>query len=255
METLFPFLTPGALALACAVALGAGVVKGAVGFGMPMLLVSALGTMLPPDIALAGLILPTLVTNGWQSLRQGIGAAWGSVRRFRMFLGTGLVFLMVSAQLVRVVPVPLLLALIGAPIVIFAAMQLAGLRLHLQQQSARIEVGAGALAGFVGGMSGVWGPPTVAYLTALDTPKAEQVRVQGVIYGLGAVALTAAHLGSGVLRAETLPFSALLVLPAMAGMVLGVAVHDRIDQATFRRATLVVLMLAGLNLLRRAVMG
>lgn len=33
------------------------------------------------------------------------------------------------------------------------------------------------------------------------------MRVQGVIYGLGALALFGAHVGSGVTRAETLPFS------------------------------------------------
>ncbi len=255
MESVFPFLTPAGLMLACAVALVAGVVKGAVGFGMPMLLVSGLGMMLPPDLALAGLILPTLATNGWQSMRQGIGAAWGSVRRFRVFLGVGLGFLLISAQLVRVIPVPVLLVLIGAPVSGFALMQLFGLRFHLERQSPRVEVVAGAVAGFVGGLSGVWGPPTVAYLTALNTPKTEQVRVQGVIYGLGAVALMGAHLGSGVLRAETLPFSAVLVVPAVAGMWFGLVIHDRIDQTTFRRATLLVLTLAGLNLLRRGLLG
>ena len=35
----------------------------------------------------------------------------------------------------------------------------------------------------------------------------------------------------------------------------GGAVHDRIDQTTFRRATLVVLLIAGLNLIRRGVTG
>jgi uncharacterized membrane protein YfcA len=69
------------------------------------------------------------------------------------------------------------------------------------------------------------------------------------------VLLAGAHLGSGVLRAETAPLSALLVVPAVAGMWLGGFWQDRIDQATFRKATLAVLLVAGLNLLRRAVLG
>ena len=91
------------------------------------------------------------------------------------------------------------------------------------------------------------------YLTALDTPKAEQIRVQGVIYGLGSIALLAAHLGSGVLNRETLPFSLVLIVPAMLGVQIGARLSDRIDQATFRRATLAVLLVAGLNLVRRAL--
>ena len=81
------------------------------------------------------------------------------------------------------------------------------------------------------------------------------MRVQGVIYGLGAVALFFAHIGSGVMRVETLPFSVAMVPPAVLGMWLGGKVQDRIDHAMFRKATLVVLTVAALNLVRRAVMG
>ena len=43
--------------------------------------------------------------------------------------------------------------------------------------------------------------------------------------------------------------------PWMLGMWVGVRWHDSIDQATFRKATLVVLAVAGLNLVRRGVFG
>ncbi|MFW2589305.1 sulfite exporter TauE/SafE family protein [Sagittula sp. SSi028] len=235
-------------------AVGAGVVKGMVGFAMPMILISALSSFLPPDLALAGLILPALVTNGMQALRQGGAAAWASVRQFRVFLLTGFVMLLISAQLVAVVSAEVLLLMIGGPVVLFATAQLAGWQLHIRpEQRRRAEVGVGAFAGFIGGMSGVWGPPTVAYLTALGTEKREQMRVQGVIYGLGAAALTLAHTGSGVLNAKTVWFSLALLPPAVLGMVLGTRIQDRIDQVAFRRATLIVLLVAGLNLVRRAV--
>ena len=86
-------------AFAFAIAMLAGVVKGVVGFAMPMVMISGLGSLVSPEMALAGLILPTLVTNLWQALRQGFGAAWGSIRRFRVFLITGGLVMLVSAQL------------------------------------------------------------------------------------------------------------------------------------------------------------
>ena len=154
----------------------------------------------------------------------------------------------------RVLPVPAMLAAIGVPITIFAISQMMGKQLRLAAHpSVRVEAGIGALAGFIGGFSGVWGPPTVALLTAMDTPKQEQMRVQGVIYGLGAVALLGAHITSGVISRTTLPFSLMLVAPALIGMGIGLRLQDRIDQAQFRRATMVVLLLAGLNLIRRAL--
>lgn len=253
METILALLSPFQLLLAFGVAVLAGTVKGLVGFAMPMILISGLSAFISPEIALAGLILPTLVTNGMQALRQGIAAAWASVVRFRVFLLVGVGFLLLGAQMVRVIPAQGMLLLLGTLISLFALSQLRGRQLVLREASTRAEAMIGGFAGLIGGFSGVWGPPTVAYLTALGTEKSEQMRVQGVIYGLGAVALVFAHLGSGVLRAETVPFSVALVVPAVLGMALGNRLQSRVDQAGFRRITLWVLLIAGLNLLRRGL--
>ncbi|MGR3621870.1 sulfite exporter TauE/SafE family protein [Pseudophaeobacter sp.] len=255
MDTLFQLITPQDLIIACGIALLAGAVKGMVGFALPMLLVSGLSLMISPELALAGLILPALVTNWMQALRQGGGAAFASLKRFRIFLLAGLVFLLLSAQMVRILPQDVMYLAIGGPVTVFVLLQLVGVPLTLSRPTPRIEVLVGGFAGLIGGVSGVWGPPTVAYLTALGTEKSEQIRVQGVIYGMGAAALLFAHVGSGVMRAQTLPFSVLLVLPAVLGMWIGGRLHDRIDQALFKKATLIVLLLAGANLLRRGLMG
>jgi uncharacterized membrane protein YfcA len=69
------------------------------------------------------------------------------------------------------------------------------------------------------------------------------------------VLLLFSHFGSGVLRAETVPFSAVMILPSLTGMWLGSKVMDKIDQASFKKATLVILLIAGANLVRRGVFG
>ncbi|SLN58480.1 Sulfite exporter TauE/SafE [Roseovarius litorisediminis] len=241
-------------ALAFAIAMLAGVVKGVVGFAMPMVMISGLGSVVSPEMALAGLILPTLVTNLWQALRQGFGAAWGSVRRFRVFLITGGLVMLVSAQLVRVIPNTWMLLMLGVPITIYALLTLIGRPIRLSHDPGpRGEAVIGGVAGFFGGISGVWGPPTVVMLTARGTEIAEQMRIQGVIYGSGALLLLGAHIGSGVLRSETLPLSLAMVPPAVLGLWLGFRLQDRFDQKTFRKVTLAVLLLAGLNLVRRGL--
>lgn len=255
MDALLQILPLSLLLLAAGVTFAGGIVKGVVGFAMPMVMISGLSTFLSPEIALAALIVPTLVANGWQAMRQGFGAAWVSLVKFRIYLLCGLVFLLISAQFVRVLPQNVLFLIIGVPVTLFALLQLRGWRPRLAGPSPRIEAAIGSFAGFLGGISGVWGPPTVAYLTAIGTPKTEQMRVQGTIYGLGAVALVGAHVQSGVLRTETLPLSVLMVIPALAGMFIGLKIQDRIDQEAFRKATLWVLIIAGLNLIRRGVVG
>ncbi|MGR3635484.1 MAG: TSUP family transporter, partial [Shimia sp.] len=165
------------------------------------------------------------------------------------------VTMLISAQFVRVLPSEIMLLIIGVPVSVFAASQLLGRPIRIAKPSARGEMAVGTIAGVLGGLSGVWGPPTVTYLTAIGTQKEEQIRVQGVIYGLGALLLVGAHLGSGVLSAATVPFSMALIPPAILGMWVGGQISDRIDQNMFRQATLLILLLASLNLIRRGLLG
>ncbi len=255
MDQLLQLMPPSVFAVAMAIGLFAGVIKGMVGFAMPTILISGLTTVLSPELALAGLILPTLATNAMQAFRQGVAEAWHTLRRYRVFLIAGALLLIASAQLVAVLSTKVMFTFIGIAVAGFAVMQLSGWQPRVPVRSAKVEVAVGAFAGITGGMSGIWGPPTVAYLTAVNTPKAEQIRAQGVIFGLGAFLLFFAHLQSGVMNAATLPFSAFMVVPAVIGTWIGFQFQDRIAQASFKRLTLIVLLIGGLNLIRRGLLG
>ncbi|MCC1480037.1 sulfite exporter TauE/SafE family protein [Roseibaca sp. Y0-43] len=247
-------LTPALIAGAGLIALFAGLIKGALGFAMPMIMISGLGSLMPVELALAGLILPTLVTNFSQALRQGLPAAWGSVlAHWRMLLAL-VICLLASAQLVPFVSEPVLLAVLGGPICAFALSQLAGWKMAMPV--ARRRHGqwiSGTVGGLYGGLSGVWGPPIMAYLIAVDTAKRDMVRILGVVFLIGSFALVAGHAGSGILTGPSMAFSALLVIPSVAGLLVGYRIQDRLDADRFRRWTLVMMVFLGLNLLRRAV--
>ncbi|MDZ4094473.1 MAG: sulfite exporter TauE/SafE family protein [Paracoccaceae bacterium] len=247
-------LGPAAFAAALAITLFAGFVKGVVGFAMPMVMISAFSSFLPPETALAGLILPTLITNLSQTFRNGGRAAMAAMRRYWRFLTATVVFIGISAQFVRLIPQEVFLLMLGLPITGFAVVQLMGrsLSIHLDHRN-RAEWALGVIGGLYGGVSGVWGPPLQVYLLSINAPKVEIIRVQGVVFLVGALVLTGAHLRSGVLNMQTMPFSAVLILPAMAGLWLGYAVQDRLDAARFRRWTLIVLVVVGGNLIRRAL--
>ncbi|MBT8474535.1 MAG: sulfite exporter TauE/SafE family protein [Alphaproteobacteria bacterium] len=253
---LIQSIGPTLMFAAVALALFAGFVKGTVGFALPMIMISGLASFLPPDVALAGLIVPAVVANLWQALRNGPVAAMASARVHWRFLMILLGFIAASAQLVAVLPASVLFLILGVPVSTFALIQLIGWRPRIDARNRRpVEMGAGALAGFLGGISGVWGPPLVLYLTALSTPKAEQMRVQGVVYSAGAIMLVLAHLKSGVLTAPSVTLSSALLFPALMGLYIGFRVQDHMDQDKFRKMTLLVLVVAGLNLIRRGLMG
>jgi uncharacterized protein len=254
---MLPFLpealTPNILIGAVLIALSAGLIKGALGFAMPMIMISGLGSLMPVELALAGLILPTLITNLSQALRQGLPAAWGSVLAHWRMLVALVICLLASAQLVPFVSEPVLLALLGGPICAFALSQLAGMRLTVPvARRRRGQWLSGTVGGLYGGLSGIWGPPIMAYLIAVDTSKRDMVRILGVVFLIGSFALVAGHASSGILNAPSMAFSALLVVPSVVGLLLGYRIQDRLEADRFRRYTLVMMVFLGLNLLRRA---
>lgn len=240
--------------IAIAVTLFSGFVKGTIGFAMPIIMISALGSFLTAQQALAAVILPVLITNIGQALRRGWRPAWQAVREYRWHIGMVLVMIPLSAALATRVPQWLMYAVLGLPIMLYAGWQLAGRSMILPvKHHRRAEIVTGVIGGLYGGISGIWGPPLIVLLLSTGTPKEEQMRVQGVVFFLGAAILSIAHLQTGVLNAQSLPFSALLVVPALIGMFLGHKMQDRLDVVQFRRWTLILLVLTGLNLLRRAL--
>ena len=247
---------PLILIAACAIMGLGGFVKGAVGFAMPMIGIGGLGSFMPAQDTVAILVFPTVLTNIWQTVRQGRGAAMETLGQFwKLNLLLGLT-IGIAAQWVPVIPSAGLFVFLGLLISTAAALQLAGWRPRAPAAAgprAALEIVTGLVAGVCGGFSGVWGPPVLFFLIALNLERTNQIRAIGLAFTTGSIILIPAHLLSGLLNASTLPFSALMCVPATLGMVIGLRCQDRMDQRLFRRLTLAVLCLAGLNLLRRGL--
>lgn len=256
MDVIYGGLPAWAFWTACGVTLVAGFVKGAIGFAMPLIMMSAFGSFMPPTTALAGLVLATLTTNIHQTLRDGWRPALEAAWTYRRIIAMTVIGILITAPFATLLSQRLLLGLLGVPIAAFALVQLAGRSLALKlEHRTRAEYISGLIGGLYGGVSGIWGPPMVVYLLSIGAPKAESIRAQGVLFLIGAVVLLGAHLNSGVLNAQTLPFSAALIVPAALGMMVGFRMQDRLDPVAFRRWTLVLLALTALNLLRKAIFG
>lgn len=242
-----------AIGAAFAMAAG-GFAKGVVGFALPLVGVSLAGSFVPYDVAVALLIVPMLVSNLVQGLRGGLAPALAGLRRFWVMNLIMAVAIVISAQFVVILPERALFGLLGTIVTGFALIQLAGWRPRFPPRHRQLaEVCISLVAGVLGGLTGIWGPPLVMYLLTLDLPKAEMVRTHSIFFLLGSIALFFAHLHSGVLDARTLPASVWMTVPTMLAMFVGYEVHDRLDQEVFRKAMLVVLVLTGVNLLRRGM--
>jgi uncharacterized membrane protein YfcA len=113
----------------------------------------------------------------------------------------------------------------------------------------------GAFSGLSGGLSSFFGLPIAMYLLMLRLEKDEFVSAVGVTYTFGGISLIVV-LGAFGLLGEQLYLYSILSIPAvLVGVWLGNILRARLDAATFRKAVLVILFVAGLNLIRRAVTG
>ena len=229
----------------------AGIVKGIVGFAMPMILMSCLAMFVPIHTAIAALILPTIITNCQQAHEQGLLDSFLSLKQHKLFFCVMALVTLASAKIAPHLPQQSLVAIIGILIISFSLFHMSGFTFKISSNSARSKVALGTLAGFAGGICGAFGPSTVAYLTALNTEKNEQMKVQAAIFGIGAIFMLGGHSMFGIFNLSTAPISAFLIFPCMFGYWIGAKVRKRLNQDFFRLATLLVLLFVGGNLIRR----
>ena len=252
----FPDLVFWQLILCAIVTLLAAFTKGVTGFAMPIIMVSGMAMFLDPKLAIASIVIPTMVANIWQATQNGWHVAIETFKKHALLICTTLTMIFINAQWIGILNFNLLLTLLGVVITGVSLIQILGFTIQIRPD--REKLGAfitGQIAGFFGALSGTWGPPTMIYLIAVNTPKVEQVRVAGLTFGLGALVFWIAHQRSGLVTPEALGLSILMLIPMALGLFLGNKAQAKIDQVLFRKVTLWVLLFAGLNVLRKAVMG
>lgn len=240
------------VAIATVLLLG-GLIKGTIGIGLPVFSVSVLGGFIDPHFLLALMVVPVVATNVWQSVSAGGG--WRmSLLRFWPLILTFVVGTWAGAQVMARADTSVLLGLLGAVVIVFSITSYA--RPHLQIPR-RHELWCGSVAGAAGGiMNGlttVNGPPLVMYLVALGLKKDEFVGAYGLIAVCGSIPLAVSYAAVGVLGLHEAMWSTLALIPVFGGVALGQILRRHIDPMLFRRVLLAVLLILGLNLVRRAV--
>ena len=231
----------------------AGFIKGIIGFGMPMIILGASAAISLPSLGLAILILPTLVTNIYQVSLFGRIELLASIREFKFFLFSCLLGLFAGAKLFVAANLNSLVGGIGLAVLVLSFLQLIKVKGPKRSNSMRLSSIFGAITGLLGGATGIWGPTTVLYLTSIATPKHKQILVQGLTFACSSVFLLIAHLYTGILDQNTGPLSAIMILPAMIGMLFGVSVQNYLNQEKFRLMTLISLCVGGVYLMFRSM--
>ena len=128
MTNIFGLFSLDFFALICIASTVSGVIKGVVGFGMPMIFITFMTMYVDPALALGILILPTLTTNAWQACRQGTSAAIVSLYEHRWFLGITSVSLLITTQMVPLLSQTLFFICLGLFVIGLVTLMLIGWR-------------------------------------------------------------------------------------------------------------------------------
>jgi uncharacterized membrane protein YfcA len=229
----------------------AGFVKGVIGLGLPTIAVGILGVMMAPAQAAALLVVPNLITNGWQ-IATGPGLKEILARLWPMLAGI-CVGTWAGAGLLEQQKTGSATLWLGIALVLYALVGLAAAKLRIPEGA---EGWLAPLIGFATGVAtaatGVFVLPAVPYLQALGLDKDELVQALGVSFIVSTLALSIGLLGAGALDARVAWHSVLALLPALAGMAVGTTIRNRISAKAFKLCFFAGLLALGTYLVLRA---
>lgn len=227
--------------------LAGGLVKGTLGFGMPMVALPIIAFIIPPTTAMILLCAPIFLTNFLQiKFRQGVS----SYRFLPMFLCL-IIGLIIGARLILEIDVNTITQIIAVSIIFAALVNCFGIKIkninknHENTITSLIGFGSGIL----GGLSTFYGPPMLAYLVAVDLPKEKFVRTVSTMYFIGSFPLYGSLIYYGFATKEDLIFSLILIIPAFIAQQVGTKIRDKFNQKQFRICILITLIILGFSLL------
>jgi uncharacterized membrane protein YfcA len=103
-------------------------------------------------------------------------------------------------------------------------------------------------------MTGSFGMPGIPYLQAMGMPRDEFIQALGILFTMSTLALAIALGGEKLLTADLGLASALALIPALVGMVIGTWLRRRLSEDRFRKVFFVSQILLGGYIVLRAVL-
>lgn len=244
-------LTPELAGALAAVLIGA-LIKGTIGFGMPVVAMSLMAAFMPVEKAAALMVFPIVAANIWQAADGGHTGV--VLRRFWPVMIALAVGIVGGAVALAGADPDLLLLVLALAVLAAVILDFSPWRISLGARWERpLGVAMALVSGAIGGVTTSFGLLLTVYLTALRLPREVFVATIGVLWTAGSLVLLVAFSSLGVLTGERALQSAVVALAALAGMRLGRGLRRRIDERLFRRLIFLALTLLALNLIRRSV--
>jgi uncharacterized membrane protein YfcA len=215
------------------------------GFGLALVCMALLPEIVglqtaTPLVALIAITLEIVLLVRYRRAFQ-IGAIWPVAAASIFGIPLGIIYL-------RQIDESMALTILGLVLLSYAIYSLVSIRPPVLNHPAW-GIGAGFLAGMLGGAYNTSGPPVIVYG---DCKRWQYQEFKGNLQGFFVISssiVAAAHLVGGNINREVWR-DYLLSLPVIvAAMIIGTSLDRYVDQAVFRKIVLILLVVMGLRLI------
>ena len=242
------------LALAALGIVFAAFVKGVIGMGFPVIAVPIATQFLDPHTTVVALTIPAFLMNIVQAMQGRIPCA--TLRRLLPTMASAIPGSVLGTALLANASGSLITCILGLIVTLYAALSIWRLRISIRPSRER-PIGAfvGLCAGLIGGATGMFAPPIVIFIAALQLPKTSFASAVSFCLIAGQIPQLAGLVGFRLITGPRLGLAGLGCLISAGGFLAGMRLQRAISPQIFAKIVLVVLLLVGLNLLCVGVIG
>ncbi len=223
-----------------------GFISGLSGFGMGLAAMPFWLLAIHPVIAAQLAALTAVISQA-----QTLGTVWHTLtfRHVGPITIAGLAGVPIGVWLLTSLPVALFKLGVGWMLIIFCLFTLSvPATWRISRRNRPSELIAGFIGGFMGGLTGVPGPPVIMWGTVQDWPRHAKRAIYQVFILTTLLAMLIASAIAGLMSYEFWLASLVAVPATIAGAYCGVKTYAMIDDRRFDHVVLAILLVSGIGL-------
>ena len=228
-----------------------GLVKGALGAGLPVIAVPVLASFFDVPFAVAIMMVPSVVTNiwqVWQFRRERIGLGW--LVGLCLLAGVGIA---IGTWLLASLPSATLGLILAVVVAAYIVVRLTRPHWYIPVAvAARVAPVVGLVSGFLQGATGISAPVSITFLSSIGFRRPQFVFAISTLFVSYAVVQIPSLALAGILTWHRALLSALALIPIMLAMPVGGWLAARMSRQTFDRLVLVLLAVIAAKLVYNA---
>ncbi|OGA30140.1 MAG: hypothetical protein A3I01_02990 [Betaproteobacteria bacterium RIFCSPLOWO2_02_FULL_65_24] len=226
-------------------------VFGLSGFGSGLVAIPVLTHLWPVQFVLPVMVVLDLAASSSVGVRERRHAKWRELLYLTPFTFVGLIM---GVTLLVTLPQNITLASLGAAVMLFGFLSLRS-RGPRRPVSAGWVVPTGLVSGVASGLFGVGGAPAVIYLSGRISDKSVLRATLATMLFISVVIRAVLLVAAGLLAGRELLTAAALAPFGLIGLLAGSRIHLKLSREQFARFVAGLVIMAGLSLIARSLLG